>query len=423
MSRAHLDTWIRLDRVHCHDEGDGIGNAEPYLWAVFFKIDGSTVRLNESLNLEGVATVQATNGSHGNLDNTDVDAGDTVPVPQDVGAWHTELVPIPVPESLSGLVADIAGVAGVVVVLMEEDNVSDAGALAGYQALVTEIRQRLNTLIPKLGIAHQTVTDQDVAELQNGISDAIEAAVKGAQSGWQNFWSWLNADDQIGSKFFSFGHDDLAKNVSIDFSQRWHNEGDWEIFGEASATAKCPANAMAKIAESHGGPFTIRHLAELRAFRDTRVRGNQSLSAWWALAERNSAALGRLVLTDAEARRAMFAVLPQISQVIAQPNAALPDNVVAQTLAVLDRAQSSPSARLRSDAARARDMVGLLRSRTVGQALAIASAVPPNRSVRRSQLPEIAAAAVAESGGQTHGCGDHHGCGCCDRCHCCRCRG
>jgi len=418
MSRAHLDTWIRLDRVYCHDEGDGIGDAEPYLWAVFFKVDGSSVRLNESLSLEGGATVVATNGAHGNLDNTDVDAGDNVSVPEDVGTWHTELVPIPVPENLSGLVADVAGVAGVVVVLMEEDNVSDAGALAGYQALVTEIRQRLNTLIPQLGITHQTVTDEDVAALQNGISDAIESAIVGAQSGSQNFWSWLNADDQIGSKFFSFGHDDLAKNLSIDFSQRWHNEGDWEIFGHANATAKCPAKAMAKISESHGGTFGAKHLDALRAFRDARVRGDRSLSGWWALAERNSAALGHLALTDRQAREAMLAVLPRLSEVLGQPHTALPDSVVKQALVVLESATKSPSARLRSDAARARDLVQLFGSHTVGEALAIASAVTPSRSVKKSELPEIVRVALAESGGSPAGC---ECCRCCRSRQCCHC--
>ena len=419
MARAHLDTWIRLDRVYCHDGGDGIGSAEPYLWAVFFKVDGSSVRLNESLSLEGTATVVATDGGHGNLINTDVDEGENVPVPESVGTWHTELVPIPVPENLTGLVPDVAGVAGVVVVLMEEDNVSDAGALAGYQALANEIRQRLNALIPQLGFAHQTVTDEDVAALQDGISDAIENAIIGAQSGWQNFWSWLNADDQIGSKFFSFGHDDLAKNLSIDFSQRWHNEGDWEIFGHANATAKCPANAMAKIFESHGGGFGAKHLDALRSFRDTRVRGNRSLSSWWALAERNSAALGYLALTDRQAREAMLVALPLLSEVLGQPHATLPDSAVKQALVVLERATKSPSARLRSDAAMAADLVRLFPSRTVAEALAITSAVAPSRSVKKSQLPEIVRAALTEGG---HGGPDPAGCQCCRRCGCgCRC--
>ena len=35
--RATLNLETVLQNVHCHDEGDGWGNAEPYIWTVFFK--------------------------------------------------------------------------------------------------------------------------------------------------------------------------------------------------------------------------------------------------------------------------------------------------------------------------------------------------------------------------------------------------
>src|SRR5690349_9758199 len=35
--------FVRLSKLHCVDENDGTGNAEPYLWRVFFKLDGETV--------------------------------------------------------------------------------------------------------------------------------------------------------------------------------------------------------------------------------------------------------------------------------------------------------------------------------------------------------------------------------------------
>lgn len=397
MARDTLDTWLRLDRVHCYDEGDGWGNAEPYLWAVFFKIDGDTVRLNDSLNLEGTATVVSTNGSHGNLDNTDVDAGDDVPVPEDVGSWHTRLKPIPVPLPLSILVPDVAGVAGVVVVLMEEDNVSDEGAVAGYNALVNEIQQRLNMLIPKLGINHQDVTETDIEGLQNGISDAISNAVQEAQSGWQNFWSWLNADDQIGSKFFSFKHDSLAAGNVIYFSQRWGNEGDWEIFGHANASPTCPAESAAALAESLGSKFSTRDLEHLRSFRDANAIRYRPLARWWDLAQRNSAALAHLFQTDEEARNALLSALPAVTGLLQDKKAEIPPELVEQAMVVLRRAGSSPSSRLRTDAARASELLALLPGRTVSQAVQLTAALEPKRGNKRAEV-QAAVRRVSKAG-------------------------
>src|SRR5262245_26388286 len=127
MAREPLAVWINLDRVHCYDEGDGWGNAEPYLWTVFFKVDGDTVVLGDDLHLHGTATIVTTPGSHGNLGDTDVDAGDDVNVPDAIGAFQTTLRPIPIPDWLSDLGVDrVGGVCGVIAILMEEDWVSDS---------------------------------------------------------------------------------------------------------------------------------------------------------------------------------------------------------------------------------------------------------------------------------------------------------
>src|SRR5688500_8051520 len=92
--RQSLNVTIDLSHVHCIDEGDGPGDAEPYLWTLFFKIDGQTVVL-DALNMKGVITVDRRNGSHGNLQNTDVEADDDVAIPPSLGRWDTVLVPIP----------------------------------------------------------------------------------------------------------------------------------------------------------------------------------------------------------------------------------------------------------------------------------------------------------------------------------------
>ena len=93
-----LDVNLKITSLFCLDEGDFIGSAEPYLWTVFFKIDGDTSSVARDFKLQGTATVVTTPGNHGNLPNHDVDAGEDVPVPTAIGNFMTRLKPIPLVE-------------------------------------------------------------------------------------------------------------------------------------------------------------------------------------------------------------------------------------------------------------------------------------------------------------------------------------
>jgi len=252
--RSKLNVTFKLDRLHCYDEADGPGNAEPYMWTIFFKIDGTTCRLNESLKLEGIATVLTTPGSHGNLKNTDVDAGDTVPIPATIGYQNMMLLPIPVPDSLKKLgTDDIPAFAGCIVVLLEQDNVTDKGAESGHQALNSAIKSALNSIIPTLGFTKQEITDADIKNLSDKVQSCVENAVKNEQSLFENIWSWLNSDDTIGFRVWKFSGDDLLINNPTVFHQRWQkvwhpgkipvlpgyweDNGDWELFGSIDSAA------------------------------------------------------------------------------------------------------------------------------------------------------------------------------------------
>src|SRR5262245_55119236 len=89
-----LQVTIKLEEVVCYDEGDGWGNAGRYLWAVFFKIDGTSITVHDDLTISGGAVTHSGCGSHGNLGDSDVNEGDVVPVPSTIGEWNTVLHPI-----------------------------------------------------------------------------------------------------------------------------------------------------------------------------------------------------------------------------------------------------------------------------------------------------------------------------------------
>lgn len=105
------DVICEVDRIVVRDDGEAVGGSEPYLWSIFFKIDGesvsATIRIDNagvSLSLDGEATVSSPDeGSHGNLDldggSVDAWGPSKIPaiidVPRAVGRFRTTLVPIP----------------------------------------------------------------------------------------------------------------------------------------------------------------------------------------------------------------------------------------------------------------------------------------------------------------------------------------
>ncbi len=318
--RNNLNITFKLDRLACYDEADGWGSAEPYMWTVFFKIDGTTCRLNDALMLEGTATVFTTPGSHGNLGNTDVDEDETISVPSAIGLQDLSVTPIPVPDFVKKLgTDDVAGVAGCIVVLMEEDNVSDDGAESGHQALNASIQNALNSLIPTLGFTNQEITDEAINNLTGQVQAQVEAAVQNQQGFFENLWSWLNADDTIGTVVWKFSSDQLLNQNPITLRQRWTNDnGDWELFGNINTVEvpTCPAEVVESIFDRlFGASASKESMQAMYRFRDTEMNANKGLYDWWQIAQRNSRYLAS-ALTDKEVSEAAFTLFRDVPQIL-----------------------------------------------------------------------------------------------------------
>lgn len=236
-----LNIEFKLVRIHCHDEGDGPGNAEPYLWTVFFKVDGDTLVVNSdgpiAPFLQGVPTVTGTPGNHGNLGTTDVDEGDDVSVPAIIGEYRTIMKPIPLTTPILGL-SEVSGMIGCIVVLMEEDNTPTSDIARGHEALDSKVRDKLAEVLGTLSISKTEPTEEDISALTDQIGNAVKSAIGDGVNVFEWLVSFGNMDDQIGSAVFRFSHKQLEESggVAIPFSRRWENEGDWELFGHIKAT-------------------------------------------------------------------------------------------------------------------------------------------------------------------------------------------
>ncbi|HEV7505817.1 MAG TPA: hypothetical protein VGS07_12985 [Thermoanaerobaculia bacterium] len=226
-----LNFIIQLQNIHCFDEGDGIGNAEPFLWAVFFKIDGDTAFIDDNYILQGTAQTFGTQGDHGNLNNTNVNAGDDVAVPTQFGYGDT-LTPIPLMRPI-GDITTFGGVVGCVVILLEQDDTSDAAVASGHTEFDIAILAALNQLIPTLNASHQSPTDAEIVQLTSKVSAAVISAIARDTGvlGW--IYAGGNMDDEIGSAVFNYSQDELlsAGPSGIQLVQRWRSEGDWLITG------------------------------------------------------------------------------------------------------------------------------------------------------------------------------------------------
>ncbi len=299
-----LNIEFKLDRIHCFDEGDGPGNAEPYLWTVFFKVDGDSVVVNSddpgNVHIQGAPTVVTTPGNHGNLGDTDVDEGDDVAVPAIIGEYRTVLKPIPLTTTLLG-VEEVGGMIGCIVVLMEEDNTPEGAIQHGHEALDRSVRDKLAEVLGTLSISKPEPTEEDINRMTDQIGEAVKSAVKDDVSVLDWIVAFGNMDDQIGSAVWRFSHNQLeaAAGSTIPFSRRWDNEGDWQLYGHIIARPvprpenKCCEELKRKIAELEmkiaGLEGMIKRLA---AARDNGMVGKAAIGQKFKDAARLTTAAG-----------------------------------------------------------------------------------------------------------------------------------
>ncbi|MEO1449886.1 MAG: hypothetical protein AAFV07_10180 [Bacteroidota bacterium] len=237
---AGISIQARFSRLICHREGSSWRKTEPYLWTLFFKIDGSTVKLSERFELEGEAVFHHTAGSHGNLGVLEMRTGEEVVIPAKIGVWQTTLEPIPVPF----FNYEIPGIIGMVAVLMEKENVSAAGAEAGHQALNTYVEKAVNEALTQFDVKQIDVENiqasikayfsEQVGQFEAGIEKAVTDAVIRSQNVFQNLWSLLDRDDLIGYEVWDLDQDLLQAEGKFDIQKRWtdNQTGDWELRGE-----------------------------------------------------------------------------------------------------------------------------------------------------------------------------------------------
>jgi hypothetical protein len=384
MARPTLNLSISLDNIHCYDEGDGWGNAEPYLWAAFFKIDGDSFSVPDAATgLTGTPVIVSTNGDHGNLGDTDVDAGDDVPIPPAIGLFESQLKPIPIlDETVRELLGedDLPGFAGVAVALMEQDSWPDSLARTGYEAFVSAVQQAVASVAASFQHATHAPTKEEmdaaIQQVKDTASSQVESAVKDAMSTWQQIWYGTvgNNDDTIGSEVFNADIDDFTADAFIAIVKRWDNEGDWQISGMMSGVSPCPATALA-------GFFDVQtvkgSLEAMEKFRRERFRSYPGLNRWWQALSANTNATVKALRADARARAELGRLLVGVPAILSEPDKPLAAEHIQAATTVLETLGRENAAVNRAFARRALTIVGELRGKTWNEAVERIADTPP----------------------------------------------
>lgn len=231
---------ITLRNIHCSDEGDGPGSAEPYLWTVFFKIDGDTASVQDGA-LQGTATVVGTSGNHGDLGpfGSDVDPGEDVPIPPSLGQFSSFVRPIP-----AGGGVELPGVIGYIAILAEQDRTPDHAIASGHVTLNQAVQDELNALIPTLRFADLANLDPILEGVRQRVEGRVRSAIRNSLSTGEAISSFLNRDDTIGTDIRvifaqneQIGTDPFGLSGSpIALERRFQNQGDWTLSGQVTVT-------------------------------------------------------------------------------------------------------------------------------------------------------------------------------------------
>lgn len=240
LKTSYRSLSVALNQVTCLRPPRRPRRKPPYLWTVFFRLDGQTLQLSPQFELQGGAKFHFTQGSHGNLGFLPEEGPQALAIEPYLGQWETELQPIEVP------FFDYAmpGILGVAAVLMQENNVSDLGADAGHQALNDYVKEAVNQAVHNFHVKVIDVENiqpslkryfaRQVDALADGIESEVRRAVVKAQTWSQNLWSLVDQDELIGYRVWDLMATELPTEGSYALEHVWQagSLGDWQIEGE-----------------------------------------------------------------------------------------------------------------------------------------------------------------------------------------------
>ena len=216
---------VSLEQLFIHSTEDELDGDEPYLWTIYFKIDGDTVSLTDLRNAS--ATVISNSRSHGNLTpQKNLSSGTILPIPENVGRFSTVLKTIRPIDPLSSLARENTKF-GFIVIAWEEDGLSDAAIEAGRRAFVSTLQRELDNSIRRL-------REPNIEELEGSLKDAVEAAIRAEGIDFVHLILNDGFDDTIGQYVFNLNFTELNTRNSIPLNLNFTHGAHYNMQGMIS---------------------------------------------------------------------------------------------------------------------------------------------------------------------------------------------
>ena len=303
MAIERMKVRVAFSSLFCHEEADGAGSAEPYLWVFYFKIDGSAATLDlnarNQLFLRGTSINIGSPGSLGNLGTTDVDPEDDVVLPPTIRSHGAPLLLEPITLSPAARARHpdleaVGGLIGFVAALMENDDVSGADAQTAHREFNRSIRDTVKDAIDAFvvpSVIERPTADDIMTLFRDQLGPRIVELVEERRNEWATFPNYQGdgRDDKVGMHTAFFVHQAFAggKTFQADHLFNNPNHGQFTLHGRALGSrpfpiprsrSSAPSRSVGGNHESHSGAaiqttadivYRDGHGHILNLFRDT----------------------------------------------------------------------------------------------------------------------------------------------------------
>lgn len=398
---------VEYQRLIVHREEDAFGHAEPFLWIVYFKVDGESVRVNAAHQLEGAPMLHKTLGDYGNLGRK-FRSGARGKIPPALGRHSMGLHPIPVDANAQAAVGSstVDGFAGAVIALCEEGfggNV--AMAHAQFDQLV---EAEITAMMATRTAAQSAPTQAEWRALRDRLAAETQAIVEGGGS--SGGVGQVSNDVLIGVDLVTFNVEDFAApSQSTSFEHRWMNHGDWEIEGRTLRSLACPAEVVFELLDliwegldfrpedqqegagdreprGEGSPSPPpANLDGMRAFARRRFARLPGLQAWWDIPSQHMHRIAAVLMKDRELLASAGIVLHELGAMLDRKKKPIKHAFFDHCERLLRVFAESDTRELRRDASIALDFVPALRGRSFQQVTELLNRVEPSRRPRLDQ--------------------------------------